>query len=153
MRHGDIKEVSVLYKKVFDHANVGEKWTNKNSLRIWEYWSSRKPNIAYVVVIDKKIVGGFIGFIVPWWNGNHLRDCEIFVDPRNQNRGLGAMLLKTALNKSLSDYKASYIIGMTFNGKKFPLSWYESIGFEKGGPLTMVWGNPKKILRKINNND
>ncbi len=149
MRKEDKKETAALYAKIYDRVNIGEHWTRNSAQRLLHFWLQKQPDLCFVAIVDKKIIGGFLGGIKPWWDGNHLVDGEVFVDYAFHKKGIGTALSKKMYKTALDKYRITSIDLVTFSKGGFPLSWYQSLGFKTNDFLKMISGKPKKALKKL----
>ncbi|MBI4162455.1 MAG: GNAT family N-acetyltransferase [Candidatus Aenigmarchaeota archaeon] len=149
MKKKDLKELAKAYTRAYSIYNKWEHWNDERSYALLSYWHKRQPDLAFVAELDKKVVGAFVAGIKPWWDGNHLVDGELVVDPDYQKKGIGTLLLKKVLEKSLSKYNANEWEATTFKKTKFPLSWYTRLGFKEHKEWTIIGGNIKEALKKM----
>lgn len=149
MEEKDFNELAVLYVDIYDKVDIGEKWTKESAYELMKYWFARQGDLGIVAVYDGKIVGGFVAGIKPWWDGNHLVDGEIFVGFDYHKLGIGTELSKAMYKKAIEKYKITSIDLVTFSKNGFPLSWYESLGFEKDSQLIMISGKPEDVIKKL----
>jgi len=149
MKRSDIKPLSEIYTKTYTHFDVGEKWTIKSSYNLMSYWYKRQPDLCLVAELSGKPIGAFVAGIKPWYDGNHLVDGEIFVDPECHKKGIGTLLSIAMYNKALKKYKAVCFDATTFKNKKFPLSWYKSHGFKEVKNLTIITGDLEEVLNQL----
>lgn len=145
----DLQKLAEIYAEVYDKFDVGEKWTKAAAYEISKYWLKRSPDLCFLAEEDERTVGAFFVGVKPWWDGNHLVDGEIFVHPECQMKGIGTKLLKFVLKYALEKYDAVRWDTYTFRDK-YPARWYKSIGFEEIDEWTMISGDVKKILSKLN---
>lgn len=146
----DLRELAHLYTKTYEAFDVGEKWTNETSLELLTYWFKRQPDLAFLAKDNNKIVGGFFAAVKPWWDGIHLIDGELFVDPEHQKQGIGTMLSKHMFTQAIEKYHATVWDTYTFKNSAHPLSWYKQQGFEENKDWVMISGNLKEALKKLN---
>src|SRR5206468_3100195 len=104
---------------------------------------------AFTAEVDGQPVGGFIVGVRPWWDGNHLVDGELFVDPEHQKRGVGKQLIARVLNEAVEKYKPTVWETYTFRDEGFPLSWYKQIGFAEISEWTMIRADVATVLSKL----
>ena len=149
MQRKDLKGLAKAYTRAYKIYSKWEHWNDKQSYKLLSYWLKRQPDLAFVAVYDKKPVGAFVAGIKPWWDGNHLIDGELIVDPDYQKKGIGKILLKTVLEKAVRKYDAVIWEAITFKKTKFPLSWYRKLGFNEVKELTIISGDIKKALKKL----
>jgi len=145
----DLNNLAKIYKKAYSALQINEKWTTKKAKKLLTYWIEKQPDLFFVAENENKLVGAFVSGIKPWWDGNHLFDGEIFVDPKYQKEGIGTQLLITLFTKAIKKYNANTFEASTFSNIKFPLKWYNSIGIKSNKELIFISGNLKKVLKKI----
>ena len=91
----DIKEISLLFKRVFSEYPFNEKWSDKKSFdKIKKYYDSGKIMVACE---KKKIVGFIIYRNVLWYEPNMFID-EMGVDKDYRKRGIATEMLKIVEN-------------------------------------------------------
>jgi len=149
MKKKDLKKLAEIYVRVYKKFDVGERWNQKSAQKLLVYWFRRQPDLAFVAEHHRKVIGAFVAGIKPWWNGNHLVDGEIFVDPDYQKKGIGTLLSKTMFKEALRKYKAKVWIAYTFKKYEFPLKLYKNLGFDEMKEWTIIYGDIKKALKKL----
>jgi len=148
-KKSDLKELARIFKKVYDHFDVGERWTNNAAYKYLEYIFKAQPDLAFLGEVDGKIAGGFFASIKPWWDGNHLVNGELFVDPNYQKHGLGLKLSIKLYEKAIKKYNAVIAESTTFKNKKFPLVWHKKRGFKINDDWVLIWGNTNDMLQRM----
>lgn len=148
----DLNILSKIYAETYKYLDVGEKWNKKSSYKLLSYWLKRQPDLCFLAEYNKKIIGGFVSGIKPWWDGNHLVDGEIFLHPDYQKRGIGTELSKFLYNLALKKYNVIRFDAFTFKKTKFPLIWYKKQGFKEIKEWTIISGKLKDILNNLNKN-
>src|SRR3989344_8735665 len=143
----DLHALAKIYSKVYTDFVVGEKWNEKASYNLLNYWLKRQPDLCFLAEYDGKIVGAFLAGIKPWWDGNHLVDGEVFVDTDYQKKGIGTELSKAMYKTAIEKYNANYFDGITFADNKHPLSWYKKQGFKEIKNWTLITGDLRKVLK------
>ena len=146
MQKSDLDALSKIYAEVYRVFDVGEKWTQESAYSLLNYWLNRQPDLCFLAECDNEIVGAFVAGIKPWWNGNHLVDGEIFVDPQYQKRGIGKELTKTMFKNAIEKYNVKMVDGITFKRFDYPLSWYKSLGIQEVEDLVVISGDIIKAL-------
>ena len=149
MKERDIPTLSEIYVRAYEIYNKWEHWNSETAYKLFSYWLDRQPDLAFVAQYDRKVVGAFVAGIKPWWDGNHLVDGELVVDPNYQNQRIGTRLLKTVLEKAVKKYDAVVWEAVTFKETEFPLSWYKKLGFDEINELTLIGGDVKKALKQL----
>lgn len=83
MRNEDLQQLAAIYVRSYV-SEMHEKWTEKAAYALLLDWFKRQPDLAFAAEFDHRLVGAFVVGIRPWWDGNHLVDGELFVDPAYQ---------------------------------------------------------------------
>ncbi|MCK5027350.1 MAG: GNAT family N-acetyltransferase [Candidatus Pacebacteria bacterium] len=149
MTEKDLSKVASVFTEAYDKADIGERWTYDASYSLINYWFLKQPDLCFVAIVENKIVGGFVAGIKPWWDGNHLIDGEIFVDPAYQTCGIGPKLSKIMYQTALEKYKITNISFITFSRNNFPLRWWRKLGFGIETHLILIDADPKEVLKKL----
>jgi len=149
MKKKDLKELAKTYTRAYQIYNKWEHWNGERSYALLSYWLKRQPDLAFVAEYNGRVVGAFVAGVKPWWDGNHLVDGELVVDPEFQRKGIGKLLLKAVLEKSVAKYNVTVWEAITFKKTKFPLSWYRKLGFNDVKEWTIINGDVKEALKKI----
>ncbi len=149
----DVEALARIYMRAFAQENTGEIWTLEAAANLISYWHSRQSDLSYLAFRqeDQKIVGAFLVGVKPWWDGNHLVDGEIFVDPDFQKTGVATLLLQEVLLKAKLIYNPVCFQTYTFGDSK-PLSWYKRLGFEEIKHWTMIKADFSCLLKNIEQN-
>lgn len=149
IREEDISSTAKVYKTAFNRADVGEKWTLESAEKLIEFLFKFQPDLFFVAEFEGKILGGAVGLIKPFWNGNYITETELFVNPEFQNQGIGKELLKKLISEALNKYNITSFDGLAYKNRKFPLAWYQRIGLKESDKLVYLEGNPKEIIEKL----
>lgn len=140
----DLIELSRIYKRAYDRLQFGEDWSIKNSSGLLDFYFNLPTFVGVTAILDKKIVGGFFSYVKPWFDGNHLGEGELFIDPKYQNQKMGTKLvfemMKIAKNKKCTVHD---LIAYEKVSK-----WYKKIGMEETG-LKYMSGNIKNIIKHL----
>lgn len=75
------------------------------------FWFEGQPDLFLVAVHEDQIVGGAVAGIIPWWDGCHLSNAELFVHPDFQKRRIAKRLLKELLTKAVSKLWCRWVWG------------------------------------------
>lgn len=151
MQKCDLQQVAEVYALVYQKFDIGERWTVETSKKLLSYWFDKQPDLAFVAECESKVIGAFVAGIKPWWDGNHISDGEIFVQPDYQKNGIGTKLSIALYKKALEKYDVVSYDFFTFKKTKFPLSWYLSQGFVRNEDWTLISGDIKSILSNLKN--
>lgn len=144
----DLPRASEIYTQSFDKANVGEQWTPETAEKFMRYWFERQPDLFFVAIDEEKIVGGVVAGIKPWWNGNHLVDGELFVDPSFQRKGIARNLLKEVIRRGIEKYNIVEFEGTADGEADYPIRWYERLGIRRNR-WAYISGNAAEILENL----
>ncbi len=140
----DIKVLAGIYKKTYDATHNNESWNLTQAKALLEFYLKTKTFIGFTAIYDGKICGAFFSYIKPWWDGKHLAEGEIFVDPKYQGKKIGTQLylvmMKSAMKKGCVIHE--------FLAYKKPGLWYEKIGF-KPTKLIHMSGNIERVIKLI----
>ena len=143
----DIKNIAKVFLKVYTNFDVGEKWSEQSSNNLMNYWFKRQSDLFFVAEKDNKIIGAFVAGVKPWWDGNHLADGELFVDPDYQKQKVGTRLSIKMYETAIKKYNIKYVDGVTFRDFEFPLKWHKSLGFKEVKEWMIISGEVNKILK------
>lgn len=136
MKSADLSELAKGYARTL-YSN-DEPWTDETAYALWFDWLKRQPDLAFVSLVDTKLVGAIVIGVRPWCDGNHLVDGEIFVLPEYQKMSIGSKLLRSALEAAIVKYKPVVWETYTFRNQKFPLQWYHKLGFREIDEWVMI---------------
>ncbi len=148
-KKSDLDTLSEIYVKAYTKVDIDEIWTKEAAKKLLAYWLTKQSDLFFVAEYNGKIAGGFVAGIKPWWDGNHLVDGEIFVDPSFQKKGIGTELSKTLFKKALDKYNVTRYDCVTYNNHKFPLAWYKSLGLIPSDNLILISGDLKSIITEL----
>lgn len=146
-----LPQLARVYADSYNSVHIGETWDAKSALALMNYFYKEQPDLFFAAFVDEKIAGATVAMVKPWWDGNHLIDGEIFVDPQFQKKGLGEKLLRVLFEKAQEKYQAVSWDTYTHIIHEHPLSWYKKLGFEQISNWTMITGDIKKVLKNIQN--
>jgi len=145
----DIKNIAKVFLKVYTNFNVGERWSEQSSNNLINYWFKRQSDLFFVAEKNNKIIGEFVAGVKPWWDGNHLADGELFVDPDYQKQKVGTRLSIKMYETAIKKYNIKYVDGVTFRDFEFPLKWHKSLGFGEVKEWIIISGEVNKILKNL----
>ena len=149
VKETDLPELARVYCKVYEQADVGENWEEPAAQKLLSYFYSAQPDLSFLAEQEGRIVGGFLASVKPWWDGNHLVEGEVFVDPECQASGIGTELSKTMYRTAKDKHAVTHVEWITFRNKEHPLKWYESQGFTEMKDWTIVAGCIDDILKNL----
>ncbi len=106
----DIKHLALIYKELYDDADIGENWTIEKSNELLEYWFNKQSDLFYVAEEDGKPVGAIMSGVKSWFDGLRLIDTEIFVSKKYQEKHIGKSLLLEHLKQAKIKYNVKFLI-------------------------------------------
>lgn len=142
----DLVPLARVYVSSLDAAQTDERWTEDSALALLTDWFRRQPDLFFAAEMDNKFVGGFVVAVRPWWDGNHLVDGELFVDPNSQNKGIARALIRHTLLEAVTKYAPVHWDTYTFNEQSFPLDWYYRLGFKPINEWIMIRADVREVL-------
>jgi GNAT superfamily N-acetyltransferase len=145
----DIPTLAGLYAAAFSAANPAEPWTPAAAENLLRHQLASTPALCLTAEADGRIIGGFFSGIRPWWNGNHLENGELFVDPAQQQSGAGRALLTEILTRARDQFQAVEWDFLTFRQSGFPRAWYESLGFTESDDVVHMNGSIAAALDRL----
>lgn len=149
IKEKDLLALAKLYVKSFSNLSITEKWTNAKALFMLKSIYVKQKDLSYLAELDGKIIGAFLTEIKPWWDGNHLFNGELFVDPDLQRKGIGKQLMKKILGVAIKKYKINIFEIITFRND-YQSKWYKKLGLKEEKDLVLMAGDPKKVLSNLN---
>ncbi len=144
----DLKELAKIYTSTYSNFDIGERWTEETSYKMLKYWFDRQPDLFFLAKCEEKVVGAFTVGVKPWWDGNHLVDGEIFVNPDCQKKGVGKELLRFVSEYAKKKYNVVQFDSYTVRDK-YPLKWYKSIGFKEIKEWVLISIKVEKLLENL----
>lgn len=146
----DLKELAIIYKELYDDADIGEYWSVESALKLLQYWYDRQADLFYVAEEDAKVVGGVVSGIKPWFDGNRLIDGEIFVSKDYQGKHLAKLLMLEHLKEAMNKYGVKVMEFHTYGDEKeFPQNWYTRLGFKKDNELIIMNGEIEEAINNL----
>lgn len=148
-RKTDLPELSKIYTVAYNSLNIGENWTDDASYKLMEHFFKEQEDLFFTAEEDNKIIGGIVASVRPWWDGNHLIDGELFIDPNFQRKGIGKRLIKKLFQTAKEKYNVISWDTYTHRVYEYPLKWYKNLGFEEIKHWVMITGDISKVLEKL----
>lgn len=140
----DLKQLAKIYKRAYGRSKEGEDWSTQRAKALLDFYLRQKTFIGLTALVDGKIVGAFFSFIKPWYDGDHLGEGELFVDPDYQHRKIGTKLF-LEMNK-IAKRKGCTIHELIVYGSI--ARWYKRLGIKESG-LKHMQGKIKDIVRRM----
>lgn len=133
-KENDLKEISLIFKVEYAKEPYDEKWTDTSALKkIKDYF---KEEIVYVAEVDNKIIGFIIISTYFWYDGNRGFIEEIVVTEKEQGKGIGAELMRTAEKHFRGKNVRQYSL---FTSKKAKaLMFYKKLGLKEEGFISLT---------------
>jgi len=140
----DLEKLSQMYPSIY--SDTDEAWSEKASFELLHFYFSLPTFLGLTAIYENEVVGAFFAYIKPWWDGNHLGEGELFIEPSHQRMGIGSMLYLEMMK--LADKKGCVQQDLlTYIGKPAD-NWYKRIGFKETGQ-THLTGNIKEVMEKL----
>ncbi len=131
MDYDSIDELAALYVKVYKKSNPREKWDIISARKFIMYFYELCSDLFFVAKLKNKMIAGIWGPVKPWWDGNKVYDLEIFIDSEYQGKGFANLILFHYFDVAIKKYNINSVEAITFNDRKFPLSFYNKISLYK----------------------
>lgn len=147
----DLPTLAQIYVRSLDAARTDERWTNETAYALLKNWYDRQPDLFFLAETENGMAGAFVVGVRPWWDGNHLVDGELFVDPQHQKHGVASALIRAVLQKAIEKYDPLNWDTYTFNEDAFPLTWYKQLGFQLIEEWVLIRAKVPEVLSKISN--
>jgi len=147
----DIPQLAEAYVSAFASIDPTEKWTFESAEKLLRFLFTTQPDLSFLVEDRGVIGGGILGIIKPWWDGNHLVETELFLQPSFQRSGIGTSLFRHFLTQAAQKYQVTVMEALTFKDLTFPLTWYQRLGFEAKDDWLVMFGNVGRILQGLKN--
>lgn len=136
----DLNPLGEIYVRSFADPSMQEDWTTAAATALLADWYRKQPELFFVAESNSRLLGGFVVGLRPWWDGNHLVDGELFVEPGHQPSGVGSALIKRVLEEAKVRYAPVLWETYTFRSDSFPLTWYKQLGFKEIEEWVMIRG-------------
>lgn len=146
----DIQELAMIYKELYDDANIGEFWTTESATKMLKYYYDKQRDLFFVVEEKNKVVGAIMSSVKPWFDGNRLIDTEIFVAKKFQHKGIASKLYQKHLKEAVKLYDCEVIEFHTYGEEnEFPQNWYHKIGFKRDEELVIMNAKLETVLKNL----
>lgn len=146
----DITPLADLYRSVYNAMDaLGERWTKPAARKFISHFYRRQPDLFFVAEVDGKIVGATVAGIQPWWDGNHLVEGEIFIDPACSDKTVEKKLLKRLLLTARNTYKVvAWDTLMPIVGEH-TFGEYKAIGFSEMPHVKAISADMNTMLARL----
>lgn len=147
----DLPALAELYRLSYNSIHtLGEHWTAASAHRFIAHFYRRQPDLFFVAEFRHQLVGAAVTAVQPWWDGNHLVEGELFIDPAYRHKGVERKLLRALIAQARDTHKA--IAWDTFmpTTEEHPFGSYEKIGFTEVPHWTALTGDTHKMLARLN---
>lgn len=152
VRRADLTTLASIYVRVYEDFDVGERWGDQAAHRLLAHYLHRRPDLALLAHErgpGGRLLGAFFADVKPWWDGNHLTEGEVFVDPADQGKGVGSALLTAVFAEAVDRYGVTMWEATTFAHHSFPMSWYRTLGFEQITEWVLMGGEVAPALERL----
>ena len=139
----DYETILDIYTKAYNA--VWESW-NKEQIRPFVMFLLKRQ-MKIKLVVDWKIVWGFISEIKPRFEGNFLFDPELFIDAKYQKSWFWTILFKKALEIAKKKYETKDFVWFTFKDS-FQVKWYEKMWINTDSSRQMLYWDIENIIKK-----
>ncbi len=150
VKKSDLNDLAIIYKDLYDNADIGENWTIEKAYELLLYWYDKQKDLFFVAEEDNKPVGAVVSGIKSWFDGLRLIDTEIFVSQEYQGKHIAKNLMLIHLKEAKIKYNVNVIEFHTYGAEdEFPQNWYNRIGFKKDEELIIMSANVENVLNKL----
>jgi predicted N-acetyltransferase YhbS len=144
----DIAGTAKVFSEAFNFADKEEGWNTETACEYVKYWMKRKPDLFFIVERGHEIVGGIAGDIKPFKGDITLTEVVLFVSPKYHKQGIAKKLVKEIIEESVEKYDVSTVDGIANSEVKFPMGWYERLGF-KQTKWVYIEGKAEELLKNL----
>jgi len=146
----DFNELAVLYRDLYNELDdLGESWTKETAHKFISHFYNRQPDLFFLAEVKGEIVGAIVAAIQPWWDGNHLVEGEVVLDPRYRRTTLNRQLLKKLLTEARVKYNTVAWDTFTPTSHKHPLGAYKQLGFTEVPQWAAITGDIHTVLERL----
>ena len=146
----DLNDLAIIYKDLYDNADIGENWTIEKAYELLLYWFDKQKDLFFVAEEDNKPIGAIVSGIKSWFDGLRLIDTEIFVSQEYQGKHIAKNLMLEHLKEAKIKYNVNVIEFHTYGEEnEFPQNWYNRIGFKKDEELIIMSANVENVLNEL----
>ena len=146
----DLDSLAEIYVDLYSNSVLKEKWTQATAKSLLMYFYKQYPDLFLVAYYEQNPVGAIMSLIKPWCDGTHLEDTEVFVDRKYQKNGIASELYKEHFNLAIRKYDAKFMEAHTyFDDNRYPLKWYEKLGFEIIDDWKIISGELNTVLKNL----
>ncbi|MGH7204179.1 MAG: GNAT family N-acetyltransferase [Candidatus Levyibacteriota bacterium] len=146
----DFLPLAEIYCKVYNSVEgLGEHWTKEIAHKFISSFYKRQPDLFFLAEYNTRIVGAIVAGVQPWWDGNHLVEGEIFVDPQYQNTDIERKLMRHLLTSAQSKYDAVAWDTFTPNIGNHPWRSFQKYGFMEVPSWKIISGDIYTILKRL----
>jgi hypothetical protein len=146
----DIRQIAELYLAVYNSLDeLRETWTKESARKFISHFYQRQPDLFFVAEEHGKLIGAIVAAVQPWWDGNHLVEGELIVEPNTFVRSIANRLIKQLLLKANEAYDVVSWDTIAPNIEEHPLARYRDFGFEKVPQWDAITGDVAKIINQL----
>jgi L-amino acid N-acyltransferase YncA len=149
-REEDIAALAAIYRRFYNSLeSLGERWCGEAAHKFVAHMYRRQADLFLVAEHEGIVIGGIVAAIQPWWDGNHLVEGELFIEPQHAQESTGKMLLKELLTRAHDKYQAVAWDTITPTLKGHPLSAYAEMGFSQVTHWAAISGDTRVLLARL----
>lgn len=89
----DLKQLAQIFIEAFREAPWHEEWPYDTAYKRLEMVMQTPRFVGYIAELDGEVMGGLLGNIEYWSEGDHYIIKELFVDKEKQGRGIARLLI------------------------------------------------------------
>jgi L-amino acid N-acyltransferase YncA len=150
INENDINPISEMYCDIYNSLEeLGEHWTKHSAHNFIYSFYKRQPDLFFIAQYNKKLAGAIVAGIQPWWDGHHLVEGEIFVDPKLENKGIDKKLLRHLLVTARTKYHAVAWDTITPITGNHPLRSFQQLGFIEVPIWKAISGDIHTVLKRL----
>ena len=132
----NLNEISKLFKEEFTKSPYNQKWTKEQVKKIIKNYFN-KDNI--LILIEDKIILGFIIFKIKPWNYNDICEIqELVIKKEAQGKGYGSKLIKY-LEQFLKKRQKNIWMNIQVNKKSKAIEFYKKNSYKILNDLAIMW--------------
>lgn len=146
----DLETLAEIYVDLYNNSVLQENWTKATAKNLLMYFYKQYPDLFLVAYYENVPIAAIMSVIKPWCDGTHLEDTEVFVNRKYQKNGIASELYKEHFNLAIRKYNAKVMEAHTYyDDNRYPLKWYEKLGFEIIDDWKIISGELENILKNL----
>lgn len=133
----DLDALADIYARCLTGAPGNEQWTPAAARAFLQMWLERRPELFFVAEVDGVLVGGNVGDIKPYFDGNRFTDGEMFVEPAVRHLGIARLLMQRSIETACRVHNVVAKETLANGNSQVVLDWFLRLGFERTGWVHM----------------